>query len=64
MNFPEELLSKNQKSQLNNQSIKSVKYASHASGDTQIIIETNDFLVKIGANDLGAWLGKINKKKL
>lgn len=64
MNFPEELLSENQKKKLNNQTIRSIKSSSKTSGDTQIIIETNDFLIKLGANDLGAWLEKIVKKKL
>ena len=58
------LLTKNQLSKLRDQSIRSIKYFSSDSGDTLIKIETDDFLIKLGANDLGAWTKQIVRKNL
>ena len=60
----EELLTQDQKNKLCNQTIESIKFSHQTSGDTQIIIELDDFQIKLGANDLGAWLEKIIRKKI
>lgn len=40
----------------------SIKFRPSPSGDTQIFIQTERSVIVLGANDLGAWVEKVESK--